>query len=197
MRGEKTITFDFEFQYSSAGTFMPANTITVRAPSLDQYKVHSIMQGWTTEGAIGYRKAFAAEIEKAAAVGVEPAPVVADDAAMEDKQIDVMAMMAAGLPPEKYATFSQFVMDTLKNNARLAYVGGDPKAPITDHVMKQIGELGGVSDWDRVASEFASFFMLGTGSKAKSNGADSSPVSVSHTKAHSTTSRRVNTRLQS
>lgn len=201
MRGEKTITLDYEILYSKGGQFVPTNIITVRAPSLDQYKIHSLMQSWTSEGALGWRKANAETLAKleAAAEAAQAAPAPQAGAAetpAEDVQIDVMHMMSQGLPPERYAIFSQFVMDTLKNNPRLAYVGGDEKAPITDHVMQQIGEQGGIADWDRIASDFSGFFMLGTGSRQKPSGADSSPTSVSPIKAPSPSPKRANSRLQ-
>jgi hypothetical protein len=196
MRGEKTINFDFEILYSAGGKFHPATSITVRAPSLDQYRIHSIMQSWTIEGANGWRKVFADEIAKAKVESSNaPDGDETPSADEDDKQIDVMAMMAAGLSPEKYAAFSALVMDTLKNNPRLAYVGEDPKAAITDHVLTQIGDKGGIPEWERVASEFVGFFMLG-GQSAKTNGDASSPASASPTPEPSPLPKRVNSRLK-
>ena len=97
------------------------------------------------------------------------------------------------------AEFAEFVMATLKNNHRLAWVGDEAKAStaLTDHVVQQIVEKGGLADLDRIFSDFAGFFMLGQGSKAEKSGSASATTSVSPTKATSPTPRRANSRLQS
>jgi len=194
MRGEKTIDLGYEIAYSKGGKFHTATTITVRAPGYELYRVHSMMQGWTSEGAVGYRKTFAEQIAKAE-TGEVPAPQAGEEPA-EDVKIDVMAMMAAGLTPARYAEFAAYVMDTLKNNAKLCSVGDDPSATLTDHVLRQIVENGGLADVDRIFSEFAGFFMLGQGSKAKPSGPASSTSSASLTEEVSPTPKRVNSRLR-
>lgn len=200
MRGEKTIDLGFEVKVSRDGQFVPYSTVTVRAPGLDQYRVHSMMQGWTSEGARGFQKAYAEQIERArvereAAGEAMPA---ADGADKKDEEIDVMAMMSAGLTPERYAQFAEFVLTTMKKNHRLAWVGDQPLpgTALTDHVVEQIVENGGLAALDRIFSEFAGFFMLGQGSKAKPNGDASATTSASPTKATSPAPRRVNSRLQ-
>ena len=83
MRGEKTINFDYELLYSKAGAFVPATSITVRAPGLDQYKIHSRMQAWVAEAANGLRKAFSQVAAPAGAGDDEkdkPEEVDVDDA---------------------------------------------------------------------------------------------------------------------
>lgn len=200
MRGEKTIDLGFEITYSAGKEFRATTLVTVRAPGLSMYRTHALMQAWTTEGAVGWRKAFADQIAKAepdagkAATAPQPGGEV--EAVDGDKQIDVMAMMAAGLPPERYAQFSLFVMDTLKNNAVLAYVGTpEHKSAINDHVLAEIEKNGGVEAWDKIASEFTGFFMLGQGSTAKPSGKSSSTSSASPTEEVSQTRKRVNSRL--
>lgn len=199
MRGEKTIEFDYEILVSQNGQFVPHRTVTVRAPSLDQYRVHALMQGWTSEGAQGFRKAYADDIERARKsqeAGTEPQAGAKDG--KDDDTIDVMAMMASGLTPERYADFAEYVLSVIKNNHRLAYVGdvADRGSALTDHVVQQIVEKGGLADLDRIFSEFTGFFMLGQGSKAEKSGSASATTSGSPTKATSPAPRRVNSRLQ-
>lgn len=197
MRGEKTVDLGYEITYPYKGQEYPSSEITVRAPGMSMYRTHSLMQAWTIKGANGWRKAYADDIEKARkAAGDAPAvaPEKTDDG---DTEVDVMAMMAAGLG-DQFAEFSAFVLDTLKNNIHLASIGpADMRAPISDLVLKQIDEAEGPDGWNRVASEFTGFFMLGQPSKAKTSGADSSPPSASATKEASPTPKRVNSRLRS
>lgn len=192
MRGEKTIQLDYEI-VSSKGTFAPATTITVRAPGLDQYKTHSRMQAWVAEAANGLRKAFSHDTAPAGAGEDEKDKPEEVDV---DEERDVINLMATGLTVDRHAEFTQFVMDTLKNNTRLAWVGDDKTQPITDHTMLQIDQNGGIADWNRIASEFTGFFFEALVKKPKTVGAGSSPTAESHPKVISDTPKRVNSRLR-
>ena len=176
MRGEKTVTFDFNFEYSYDGNFVEGNTITLRAPGLGKFDVHSTMQAYVSKAVV----AFAAQIRdanKGQTQDTSSDDEEVSDTSEQDEDKDVMVIMAMGLDLEVYPKFAAYVQRVLTNTPKLATIG-DSKVPITDAVWQSIEERGGIEAVSKIMSEFTSFFFDALGSK-KANGKGKPLSSVS------------------
>lgn len=182
MRGEKTVTFDFNFEYSHDGNFVEANTITLRAPGLGKFDVHNTMQAYVSKAVVS----FAAQLRDANKGQPDQSTDdddVSDTSEAQDEDKDVMVIMAMGLDLDVYPKFASYVQRVLTNTPKLATIG-DTKAPITDAVWTSIEERGGIEAANKIMSEFTSFFFDALGSK-KGNGKGKLPSSASPSKGPS------------
>ena len=165
MRGEKTVTFDFNFEYSHDGNFVEANTITLRAPGLGKFDVHNTMQAYVSKAVVS----FAAQLRDANKGQPDQSTDDEDvsDTSEPDDDKDVMVIMAMGLDLDVYPKFAAYVQRVLTNTPKLATIG-DTKVPITDAVWSSIEERGGIEAANKIMSEFTSFFFDALGSKKAS-----------------------------
>jgi hypothetical protein len=168
MKGEKQVTFPFSFKYSEGGIFKEEFGVTIRAPSLDQFAVHTVMVAYAAESgkknqadamvAFGALPAATLEVmvkargEQAEQDG--PAPVETD-AEMADR---VIGHFASGLGSDRFPAFMAFVLKTIKNNPKLATVG-DGKIPLTDATVDSIVAHGGMDALNLMMATFAGFFL--------------------------------------
>ena len=180
MRGEKTIDLGFMVDVSVGGEYVPADNVTVRAPGLGKFDVHTTMQAYVSQAVLNFSKMRG---EMTAAMESDDDDDAAPAATGDDEQ-DVMMIMAMGLKSE-YPAFAAYVKKVL-TNSKLASVG-DSK--LTDEAWIAIEEAGGTEAALRVMSEFTGFFFDALGSKRKT-GSDKSPTSSSRTKAGSNTKKR-------
>lgn len=181
MRGEKTVTFDFNFEYSHDGNFVEANTITLRAPGLGKFDVHNTMQAYVSKAVVS----FAAQLRDANKGQPDTSDNDEDvsDTSEQDEDKDVMVIMAMGLDLDVYPKFASYVQKVLTNTPKLATIG-DTKMPITDAVWASIEERGGIEAANKIMSEFTSFFFDALGSK-KANGKGKHHSSASPSKGPS------------
>ncbi len=196
MRGEKTVQFqDWTFTYSKGGKFVEGNSITVREPGLGKFAVYTTMSAYVAEAMAGIAERRAS---RKAPVASEPAPeqdAVPDEDS--DEQEDCLIYMRMGLPPERYHQFMVYLKTALTGSPKLAHVGGEEKAAITEEVWESIDDRGGMSAVMQVMSEFTSFFFDALESKSrKTSGGKSSTTSASPLPATSPTSAPVNSRLR-
>lgn len=194
MRGEKTIEFEFPIRYSENGEWNEATAVTVRAPGLDKFSIHSKMQSYVARAVFEFAKANE-HLRKGAPTGsasVEDDAEVEDEAANADDQ-DVLVIMQMAMGVDDYAAFADFVRKTLTNAPRLASIG-DSKQPIKDETWLSIEEAGGLEAVHKIISEFCGFFFDALKSQKKS-GQNKPITSSSPTKAASAPSSRKASRL--
>lgn len=188
MRGEKTLSFEFTFPYSENGGYAEANTITIRAPGLGKFHVHSTMQAYVMD-AISTLQAKRAAIESMARDGE-------DDGKPADDEADpagVWQMMAMGLGVEKFPKFAEYVTKVLTNAPKLASIG-EGKVALSDEVWTALEDNGGIEAIHEVLGTFVGFFLESPKS-ARRTGNGSSTTSASPTRA-STPSARKTSRSQ-
>lgn len=183
-RGEKVVTFDFNFTYSEKGSYVEANSITLKAPGLAKFDTHARMKGWVGKAVL----AFSANAKPAAGGQSDDEPARKDD----DDDQDVMQIMSMGLGVDDFATFAAYVKKTLTNST-LATVG-DRGVLLTDEVWMDLEKHGGMEAVMKVMSDFTGFFFEALTSRKKS-GAAPVPSSVSPTKAASASKPRALSRL--
>lgn len=189
MKGEKTINFDFAFQYSEGGKFAEASSITVRAPGLGKFDVHTTMSAYVGKAALAFTR-LASEMPQQAAAE-------ADDDSGEPKtdDQDVMQLMAMGLGVDEFPKFAMYVKRALTGTPKLAHVT-DTKIGLTDEIWESIEAGGGMEAVQKVMSDFAGFFFEALGGRrAKANGAEPAPTSASPTKAASPMRPRATSRI--
>lgn len=182
-RGEKVVTFDFNFTYSEKGSYVEANTITLRAPGLAKFDTHARMKGWVGKAVL----AFTSNAKPSGAAQADEEPEQGGD----DNQ-DVMQIMSMGLGVDDFATFATFVKKTLTNST-LATVG-DRGVLLTDEVWMDLEKHGGMEAVMKVMSDFTGFFFEALTSRKK-NGAAPAPSSVSPIKVASASKPRALSRL--
>jgi hypothetical protein len=184
MKGEKQITFPFSFKYSEAGVFKEEFGVTVRAPSLDQFAVHTAMVAFAAEA--GQKN----QIAGMAAFGALPEGVIASmvKARGDQEQLNsapetddematrVIGQFASGLGSERFPRFMDFLLKALKNNPRLASVG-DGKVPLTDATIQSICDVGGMDAVNVVMATFAGFFLEPVASPSKNATGEDTPAS--------------------
>jgi hypothetical protein len=186
MAGTKVVTFDFEFQYSHGGRFHKEFAVTLRAPGLKDFKTHNMMTGYAKRSEIGLAAAFSGIRQQRDPLDVpdpekEEEPVI--ERSEEEELQGVLSSFAAGLGPEHYPAFANFVLEQLKGNSRLCTIG-DTTAPLTDEVLDGIVQAGGMSAVDRLVGGFASFFMADRLKSRSATGASSSTTVASQPVAH-------------
>ena len=187
MRGTKQITFPFEFQYSEGGSFKKEFAVTLRAPSLGQFKVHNQMTAyaWMAEIGIAARFADIKRPEPSAPDASEPQEPAAEETD-QDKATRAMSVFAMGLGAEKYPEFVDFLKAKLTRNAALARVG-DTSVALTDEVWESIEAEGGMDAVMLILGSFAGFFLRTADSattSAKGNGSSLAPGSRSAAGVH-------------
>lgn len=194
MKGEKQVTFPFEFKYSDGGVFKTDYGITVRAPSLNQFAVHTAMVAFAAEadranqaaGLVAFSSISAEQLSTLLksrgdnGSGDEAAPVESD----RDMANRVIGQFASGLGSEKFPKFMEFLLKTLKNNAKLATVG-DTKIPLTDATVDSIAEIGGMDAINLILASFAGFFLPDQAAQSpKPNGGDTPTTQPSAVAVH-------------
>lgn len=193
MRGEKKIEFDFSFQYSENGSFAEASSITVRAPGLGKYDVHTTMQSFIGKASLGFRKAHQGVSEPSSegpVIDDEPAEAVSE----KDHDENVLMLISMGLSTEEYQKFTTYLYRALTNCPKLASVG-DTKEPVTEAVWLSIEENGGIAAFEKVVSAFVGFFLVSPRSQ-KTNGRSVPTTSASPPRATSPTSAPRKSRSQ-
>ena len=186
MASQRTVTFDFDFDYPNSGAYGRTNKVTVSAPSFSNYEVYSTMQGYVSQALLNFAK-LRGETAKSEAEVEEDETETKDD---EPDDRDVMVIMAMGLGVDAYPKFASYVKRVL-TNSRLAVVGepGDTIVKITDEVWDSIVKEGGMDSAQKIMSEFTGFFFDALASKGKS-GPAKSPTRSSPTVVASPTNTR-------
>lgn len=174
MRGEKVIDLGFSIDVSQGGEYVPADTVTVRAPGFrgKGFEIHTTMQAYVSSAALSFakqRELFAGQRDAAEEPGEGG-----------DEQ-DVMQIMSMGLGVDAYPKFAAYVQRVL-TNSELATVGESGR--LTDEAWEKIEEAGGAESCLRIMSEFTGFFFGALGSSGKT-GSGKSPTSSSRTKVAS------------
>ncbi len=189
MRGEHTIEFDVPFQYSDGGKFKEASSITVRAPGLGKYHIHTVMVSFVYKGLMSFTTS--GQAMKEIASYLKPVEDEDEDGdqqkAEDDPEKDIMPVLAIGLGTETYPQFAAFVRKSLTDSPKLATIG-DTGLPVTDEVWESIEETSGIDEVMRVFNAFTNFFNKADSKSKKGNGKKRSRGSSSRTKAASTTS---------
>lgn len=166
MRGTTTIEFDFEFTYQeTAGKdrkLAKTNTVTLCAPSLQDFALHTFMVRSLKAGGIGFATAIQGLI-KDQGDGVEDD----DDAAADENPMRAIDLLAVGLGDD-FDTFCARVKKELTNKKRLAYVGDEH--PLKDQTWDAIAEAGGLDAVMQIISAFADFFMAAPSKSQKKTG---------------------------
>lgn len=185
MADAKTIEFEFTFRYPDRGNYLDATAVTVKAPGMSNFRVHSAMHGWVMDAMMqAAAKAIAAsggiEAARKRAEAEEDKPTA--DEPTEPSGTEFIDQIAIGLGPEKFAEFMAFTRKALTGNAHLAWVGD--KRPITDEVWLEIETNGGMEAVMEVMGTFAGFFVVSRKSPKKT-GDDKLITSSSPTKAPS------------
>lgn len=195
MKGENTVEFDFTFQYSRGGKFEEGHSITIRAPGLGKYDVHTTMTAYVGRAALAFAKLASSD-------SGQPAPhadssAEADQPSGEDQdEQDVMQLMAMGLGVEEFPKFAMYLKRVLTGTPKLARVT-DTDVGISDEIWESLEANGGMDAVHRVMSDFTGFFLGSMAARQqKPNGAAPAHSSASPTKAPSPTRQRVNSRLQ-
>ena len=177
MRGQKVITFPFEFEYSHEGQFKKEFGITVRAPGIELFNVHNKMIAFASEAEVGLAIKFSrVNRDKPEAADEEEAKPKAPETDEEMVQ-RVIGAYSMGLGSEAFPNFMLFLKTTLTNNSRLATIG-DTKIPVTDLVWNAIDNAGGMDAINMILRSFAGFFLKQPDSQAseKANGSNSPPT---------------------
>jgi hypothetical protein len=175
MRGQKIVTFPFEFPYSQDGKFLSEFAVTLRAPSLDQFQVHTAMTAFVKASEVGVSVAFSGfkmpDRPASEVVAAAPAPET------EEQMVErVISTLSTGLGPDRFPQFMDYVMSKLKRNAKLATIG-ETNIPLDDATLSAIAEKGGMDAINLLVASFADFFFAGAPSKSASKSGDSLPGS--------------------
>lgn len=177
MRGETTVELGFTFEYQqSVGEnrgAADADSVTVRAPGLSKFKVHTAMVAYVSQAMVGMMKALS---------GVNAQTGQADEAAERPEgDQDVMQIMAMGLSDEKFSEFCDFVRKVLTREPKLAFVGDNQ--PLNDDTWEAIAEAGGLEAVMKILGAFTDFFMAAQLKSAERTGNGTSISSASPTQA--------------
>jgi hypothetical protein len=201
MRGTRLLHLPVSFKYSDGGKYAEDSAVTLQAPSLDNFAIHTKMVAYATQAMMANEKEqmqMLAELgdtldkilksrdamrEQAIAEGKVEADAEAaeTDDAMAAR---VMSTYARGLGPDRFPAFMEFVKKTLTNNAKLARVG-ETKVPLRDESWEDIDAKGGMDAVNIVLAGFAGFFLRTVGSESRdANGNSSQPTSPSLPAVH-------------
>lgn len=193
MRGEKTVQFqDWTFTYSKNGKFAEGNSIVVREPGLGLMEVYTTMAAYVAEAIMKLAERRSGAQQKSDVPTDEPS---LDETS--DQEVDVLIYMRMALGAERYPQFIRYVRSVLTSKPKLAHVGGDDKAAITEEIWEDVAKNGGLAAVMEVVSAFTGFFFEELESKSpKKNGAASSTTSGSPPPAISHTSAPANSRLR-
>jgi hypothetical protein len=181
MRGEKTIDLGVTFRYPNGkGQYEETSAVTVRAPGLSMFHVHTRMQAWVVDGLVGAMNKVVREKGAEQARADAAAEADADQQAEQEEHPGdvIMDRMAIGLG-ERYPDFAVYIKKVLTNSA-LVSVGAGGR--MTDEAWEAIEAEAGMQGVLVVLGTFAGFF-LGSGPSKKPNGNASSTISSSDTKA--------------
>lgn len=155
----KTVTFDFQFNYSVNGKYEPATAITVCEPGFDHRDVFRRVSGYVASAQKGLLKMFAGQTREQIEDEVE---AKAEKPEKDDADsIDSLVTMRMGLTIEEYEAFLKVVERALTGNKMLAYVGSDAenRVPVTEEVWRNISQTGGLGEMERVLEAFVGFFF--------------------------------------
>lgn len=174
----KTVTFDFEFQYSYRNQIVTGNTITVVEPNFGDRGIYRQCKAWVGEAFRGLQEMNRRDMEdKAASDG----PLPAADESQESTEIDPYIIIQMGLTAERFVAFCDFVEKSLTNNVRLAFCGDDRAnaVPVTQVIWRELANNGGVEAIEKVCAAFAGFFLAGpsrpTSTETVSTGGSETP----------------------
>jgi len=204
-KGRKVLILPCEFRYTAKApggqaTFLTEHAVTVCAPSLAHFAIHSRMIGFAKaasatfqrEQAIAFsamkpeaietmmraRKAMAADAAQAGVVEAEELPPETE-VEMADR---VMDYFATGLGPDRFPEFWDWLKKVLTGNPRLAFVGdaegGRTGSALNDGEWNAIDQAGGMEAINIILAGFADFFLTGVApSKSASTTGTESPTS--------------------
>ncbi|MEQ8822968.1 MAG: hypothetical protein RIC14_01195 [Filomicrobium sp.] len=175
MRGEKTIDLGFDIKVSVGGEYVHESEVTVRAPGLDKFQVHTKMQAYVGKALAGIA-GMRGQLQDAAQDTNE------DEQDTNKDEQDVMVLMSMGMSGDDYTEFAAFARKSL-TNSKLASVGENAK--LTDEAWLEIEAQGGMEAVMRILSAFTDFFFDALASKPE-NGKGKSLTSASHIKGRST-----------
>lgn len=204
MIGEKRIELgsSIKFSFRDSGghnRFEVADFVTVRAPGIEQYRIHQMMRSYVAK----VRPALVENFARMSAVSArmrkesglddvpepEPQAPVGDEPDGADER-DALEWMALGLGEDTYPAFVEKVKAALTGNPRLLSIG-PMNGPVDDGIWYEIASNCGMAAVDKILSDFVGFFfgLGGTSSPARS-GPASSPTSPSPSPASSPTKPR-------
>lgn len=178
-RGEKLLTLDFEFSFSLNGETAKEFAVKLRAPGLDQFRVHNRMAGLVAKCQVGLTQAFA-NLQRP-----ENAPAPDDDKPETDQEAAdrILQTLSMGLGPDAFADEMEWVKRTLTKNPKLASVG-DTGVPLNDLVWESIGNEGGISAVNLVIAHFVGFFLDSPAKSPSGTGSAKQLTSPSGTAVH-------------
>lgn len=174
MRGEKTIDLGFDVRIPGKDGYTHENEVTVRAPGLDKFHVHTKMQAYVGKALAGIA-GMRGQLQDAAQDTEE-------DVLDTKEEQDVMVLMTMGLDGDTYSEFAAFARKSL-TNSKLASVGEDAK--LTDEAWLEIEAQGEMEAVMRILSAFTGFFFDALASKSES-GKGKSLTSASPSEGRST-----------
>lgn len=183
MRGKKLVQLPINFKYSDAGAFKEDCAVTISAPALDQFKVHSKMMAFASEAETNLAIKFAS-VERPKSDAPEPEKEEQKEETDEEMADRVLGIYAMGLGTEKFPEFMEYVKAVLTGNSKLASVG-DTNIPLRAESWDSIDLEGGLEAVSLLIATFAGFFLgQPVGKSEGTNGSNSPPSQRSDRAVH-------------
>lgn len=197
MRGEATVTFDFAFKYSDQGEYKQAKSVSVRAPALGKFHVHTTMTKFVMDAVTGLQEKRPTMMKgnEDQAVSNKAAEGGGPDNPQEMPARAIMQMMSIGLDRSDYDAFVKYMHAELVGSPKLAVIT-DTNIPLSDACLEDIVECGGISALYEIMGAFTRFFFI-EALGIDEPGSVKSPTSSKVTKAASPTNTRSRSRGQS
>ncbi len=149
--GVKRIEFDFDFTYSKEGDETIGNTIILKAPGYDNYRLHSQLSAVVN-------KAFVKALPDLEKLGGKEDEEETKKPANDNSKDNNLFLMSLGMKDDDFAALVDKLKKKLTNNKALAHIENE-NLPLTDLFWKQVEEQGGMDAVDDVLSNYLGFFM--------------------------------------